>query len=1298
MDDDCKKIPLFNGDNFSTWSFRVETLFEAKGLFNILDSTKESNKKEDAMARSIIIQCLSDKYIEYVREKKTAKEMMDALGQVFQRKSILSKLYIKKKLLSHKLQPKTRLEDHFQIFDKLIRDLENVSKGKLEEEDKVCHLLLTLPDSYDSIVTAMETMSSELKLDFVKTRLLEFELKQVSKDESQFNIKDQQDAENMQDSSFLVCYNCGKKGHKRFECPSRRLQKYHKNGGKNVSHVAAVENANKLAFVAINENHAMSSNSNTEITFLLDSGASDHMVQANLEEFMTDIKILDTPISIFIANGESMIAKRKGRLLLQYMSTEISLEALIVPKLSANLISVNQLTRKGLEVLFVEDKAIVRSQTLKLTLNRIGKIYRICFNIKNEVNKAMKTNEADDMLWHRRMGHLSRKSLQRMSLPVSKEICSDCIKGKATRLPFTKCQFPRSNRIGELIHTDLCGPMDIMTKNGEQYFQVIIDDYSHFTQVFLLKQKNEATENIINYVNSLENQHRTKVFKIRCDNGGEFKNKRLNEFAKQKGIRLQLTMPYTSQQNGVSERMNRTLLDKARCMIADSDLSKEMWGYAIQSAAYVLNRSPTSALKGGTPSERWFGKNDLSKIKVFGCKVWYTILPKRGKFDDRAAEGRFIGYLDNGYRILNIKTKCVLCVRDVIFDESKESQKSIVCNDKKFQNNQDTSTDTKYSDLYYPSSEIESKDERDSKQKDNDESMEDYVSQDDDYYQSVEDDELEDNATSDIDNEINQEEHLENDVMEIQENVNTGNEGMLRRSTRIKRAPKRFDEYELYEAYCMFISDDPVNYEEAIKSKEWTDAIEKELNAHEKMSTWDDQDMPEGEKAIDTKWVFRTKENNVKKARLVAKGYQEKVEEPIYSPVAKLSTVRLLVSLAIQNDWKITQMDVPTAFLNGKLEKSVYIKIPQGVKNCKNKTLKLNRALYGLKESPRCWNETFNKFAENIGFTRSKHDVCLYTKKDCIMLVYVDDILITGKDVEKTIVELKLQFNTRDMGNLSTFLGITYDFEKDKVRISQKPMINKILEKFRMENCNGASTPLEQNFNVSQEEEEDIIEVPYRELIGSLMYLSIGSRPDITYAVSYLSRYLDKPNKKVWNGAKRILRYLQETKTLCMIYEKQKNDKIELVGYSDSDWAADIKDRKSVTGGVIYFYGNPVVWISKKQNCVTLSSTEAEYVAGCLIGAELIALKGIVKDITKIGVDTILHMDNQGAIKISSTYENSKRSKHIDIKYHFLKDVVYKKILYIRYVDTKKNVADILTKSLGKILFHRHKEFLRILA
>ena len=398
----------------------------------------------------------------------------------------------------------------------------------------------------------------------------------------------------------------------------------------------------------------------------------------------------------------------------------------------------------------------------------------------------------------------------------------------------------------------------------------------------------------------------------------------------------------------------------------------------------------------------------------------------------------------------------------------------------------------------------------------------------------------------------------------------------------------------------MFADSDPKTFNEAIDQEEWETAINKELESHNKLGTWEKSKLPEGKRAVDTTWVFKTKENGLKKARLVPKGYQQYGEESMYAPVARLSTIRMVLSLAIHNGWEIKQLDVPTAFLNGKLKTEVYIKPPEGIQEKEGIVYKLKRALYGLKEAPKCWNETFNTFAANQGFSRSKSDYCLYKRDKTIMVIYVDDILITGEQIKETAELLKNQFGTRDLGELKEFLGMEFTRGENTLRISQKKQINKVLKIFGMEDSKGAKTPMEANFRVDPEAQ--IIKVLYREIIGGLMYISMGTRPDITYAVSYLSRFLDKPSQDTWVAAKRILRYLKETKGLCLTYTKH-NSK-SLIGFSDSDCGGEVKDRKSVTGGAIFFNNDLVEWISRKQQCVALSSTEAEYIASALVSSE----------------------------------------------------------------------------------------------
>ena len=310
------------------------------------------------------------------------------------------------------------------------------------------------------------------------------------------------------------------------------------------------------------------------------------------------------------------------------------------------------------------------------------------------------------------------------------------------------------------------------------------------------------------------------------------------------------------------------------------------------------------------------------------------------------------------------------------------------------------------------------------------------------------------------------------------------------------------------------------------------------------------------------------------------------------------------------------------------------------------------------------------------------------------MIIYVDDILLTGcsERMDKVIESLKKEFNAKDMGDVTNYLGIEVKRSSETLQLTQTKLINKILEEFKMTDCNGTSTPMETTLQIT--EGEPIIQVPYRKLIGSLMYIATTTRPDIMFCVSYLSRFLDKPTDKIWKAGKRILRYLQETKNLSIIYKKTtENEKIE--AYSDADWAQSKIDRRSVSGSIIFYGGNPVSWFSKKQHCVALSTAEAEYIAAASTAQDIVNLRGVINEFS-VNSDCILYIDNKSTILMSKTYENSKRMKHIDIRHHFLKDLICNGDVVMNHVCSSNNIADILTKPLCKEKFTRFRTAMSI--
>lgn len=424
----------------------------------------------------------------------------------------------------------------------------------------------------------------------------------------------------------------------------------------------------------------------------------------------------------------------------------------------------------------------------------------------------------------------------------------------------------------------------------------------------------------------------------------------------------------------------------------------------------------------------------------------------------------------------------------------------------------------------------------------------------------------------------------------------------------------------------------------------------------------------------------------------MAKGFlqREHVDyEETFAPVAKLATIRTLLAIANTEDLLVFQVDVRTAFLNGQLQEKVYMTMPEGLPTGNGEVCLLKRSLYGLKQSSRCWNKRFNEFLVSLGFQRSRHDYCLYVKEEkensVYLVIYVDDLLIAGKDarVVRNIQEkLKKEFEMADMGEVHHFLGIKVErkMEEGLMTLSQTGQIDKLLLNFGMEQCNPVKTPAEPNLHLEKFSGE--CKNPYRELIGGLMYIMMGTRPDLCYIVGYLARFQDAAGEQHWQQAKRVLRYLQGTKTMKLTY--QKNRLLPAVhAFADADYASDEIDRKCVSGYLMKVYGNTVIWSSKKQQTVAMSSTEAEYVAMSSCTSEAIWLGGLLNDLMPLkNVFPIqVSEDNQGAIAMSKT-EETKRVKHIDVKHHFIRDAVGQGKIKIHYVPTCDQEADILTKSL----------------
>ncbi|KAK2459144.1 putative mitochondrial protein [Trifolium repens] len=503
---------------------------------------------------------------------------------------------------------------------------------------------------------------------------------------------------------------------------------------------------------------------------------------------------------------------------------------------------------------------------------------------------------------------------------------------------------------------------------------------------------------------------------------------------------------------------------------------------------------------------------------------------------------------------------------------------------------------------------------------------------------------------------------------------------------------------------CFVSMFEPKNVKEALTDEAWIEAMQEELNQFERSEVWDLVPRPEDVNVIRTKWVYKNKsdENGTitrNKARLVAQGYTQ-IEgldfDETFAPVARLESIRLLLGVACILKFKLYQMDVKSAFLNGYLQEEVYVEQPKGFVDPKhpNYVYKLKKALYGLKQAPRAWYERLTQFLEEQGYRKGRSDKTLFVKEErgkfIIAQIYVDDIVFGGMSntmVQHFVQQMQSEFEMSLVGELTYFLGLQIKQMEDTIFISQSKYARNIIKKFGMDNAAHKRTPAPTHLKLTKDEKGISVDQSlYRSMIGSLLYLT-ASRPDITYAVGVCARYQADPKVSHMTQVKRILKYVNGTSDYGIMYSHCEDS--TLYGYCDADWAGSADDRKSTSGGCFFLGTNLISWFSKKQNCVALSTAEAEYIAAGSSCSQLVWMKQMLKEYDVEQNALTLYCDNMSAINISKNPVQHSKTKHIDIRHHYIRDLVENKIVTLEHVGTKEQVADIFTKALDAVQFEK---------
>ncbi|KAL6311472.1 hypothetical protein AAG906_012053 [Vitis piasezkii] len=968
--------------------------------------------------------------------------------------------------------------------------------------------------------------------------------------------------------------------------------------------------------------------------WIIDLSATNHMT-GNHKTFSTFRTHSAHPVTI--ADGSTYEIKGSGTV---KPTSSITLSSMLnLPNLAFNLISVSKLTKNlNCSVSFFSDHCVFQDLMTKRTFGK-GHVSDGLYILDEWVPRPVAcVSIAFPVEAHCRLGH--------PSLLVLKKLCP-----QFDALPSLDCELchfvkhhrsslgPRINKraesLLELVHSDVWGPCPVTSKTGFRYFVTFVDDFSRMTWIYFMKNRSEVFSHFCAFSAEIKTQYVSNSFQ---------------NYMSHNGILHQTSCVDTPSQNGVAERKNRHLLET-------------FWADAVSTACFLINRMPTVVLKGDIPYKVIHPQKSLFPLepRIFGCTCYVRdTRPFVTKLDPKALKCVFLGYsrLQKGYRCFSPDLNKYLVSTDVVFSEdtsffssptssaSEEDEKWLVY---QVVNSRPTvgqssvvDSDTSLAHLgpvvnippapnKPPIVQVYSR-------------------------RPVTTDTcpapapLSSDPSSDLDLPISLRK-VKRHCKSIYSIANFVSYDHLSSSSSVLVAS------------IDYISV-PKTVTEALNHPGWKNAMLEEIYALEDNHTWKLVDLPQGKKVVGCKWVFAVKVNpdgSVArlKARLVARGYAQTYGvdySDTFSPVAKLNSVRLFISIAASQQWMINQLDIKNAFLHGDLEEEVYLEQPP-------------------KFSPRAWFGKFSKEIQAFGMNKSEKDHSVFYKKSTagiiLLVVYVDDIVITGND-HAGISDLKAfihsKFHTKDLGELKYFLGIEVSRSKKGMFLSHRKYVLDLLKETGKIEAKPCTTPMVPNVQLMLDDGDPFYNPErYRRVVGKLNYLTV-TRPDIAYAVSVVSQFTSAPILKHWAALEQILCYLKKAPGLGILYSSQGHTRIE----------------RSTTGYCVFFGGNLVAWKSKKQSVVSRSSAESEYRAMAQATCEIIWIHQLLCEVgMKCTMPVKLWCDNQAVLHIVANPAYHERTKHIEVDCHFIREKIEENLVSTGYVKTGEQLGDIFTKALN---------------
>ena len=1126
--------------------------------------------------------------------------------------------------------------DEYITTAKTLRDELAASGAPLTEVIFLSFLLNGLPDSWESVRSNLEMQVGHMTEDWLCTQILNKDQKNNDRNAINDHLFFTQNASyNHPQTAFdsrqsyrgrgrgrgrvngrgrdtrKYCTHCSRKGHMLSECfkynqNKPRVSSEHplpKNPDPHAPERAYV--ATEIAYVGNDAKYV-----GDEREWIIDSGCTRHMTP-HRHLFTTYCRLIDR-IPIMTGSDKVVYAIGQGTIqLTSELNYNINLKhVLFVPGLAANLLSVAVMMRNGGKIETV-DNMIVASQTgipHFYAYERQG-LFKARFRTlyhHHAFTAATSRSQEDIHQWHCRLGHPSYTSMMKMAQKglvhglssklfttshLSHLECTHCTEAKLSQTKYEPVEHLKVKERGGLFHTDVCGPVPT-SREGFKYFLTITDDATRYKWVYPLRAKSEVAQTIKEWWQYVKTMCGFRPKVLRSDNGGEFTSKELEDFLKSKGMIHQCSIAYHPQQNGVAERTNRTLVEKTRVMLLQAQLPVTLWPFAIRYATWLLNRTYTQALKKAvTPFEAWTGRKPSVKgTHTFGCMaIGYVPKPYRlHKFTNPGKWLLFLGMSERhkGWILVDPYTYKETHVRSAKFHQNMTGKWWKLWKTK-FSQPPETNV-FEVSEMNNPPME--------------------------------EDD----------------------DVVEVTPSAPTVEPMMTRSKTKgefsgVIITPDEAKVYtdDIHYAFnTLNLPVDPSTAYEALNgpnSKEWKDAMNKEIQTLTDRGTWVLEELPPGKKPVGVKWVLKVKTQadgslDKFKARLVAKGFTQIEGQDFtmtFAPVSDYTTARMFLAVCAVKKYHLLQLDVKNAFLYGEMDAHVYMKQPEGYSDGTDRVCKLVKSLYGLKQSPRMWYERLSSALKRHGFHTSDYDDALFINLGLLppvwCLVYVDDILMMSSSQDNLNIcaaKLRSEFEMTVSDEPSQYLGMNVqkNMKTGEITISQEKYVQNMVKRYDVEPPRKTYTPLIPPVeHVNKADKPSMSQYEYQAKVGSLIYAATCSRPDLQFAVNYASQGNTIRSAYLVEKVKGILNYCAHTKSTNLKYGGE-DATLGLKGYCDASFGANCRDedQRSNYGWIFTLGGSAISWEAKRFDHTSLSTTEAEYMACKEATKQVIYLRGLL--------------------------------------------------------------------------------------